>query len=226
MQRSTFFLATILAALVSTFNLVAASGNYGPNTCLEGWVWREAVPGDDVCVTPATRSQTAYDNSQASLHRNPIFKSFCRPGYVFRNAVPNDNVCVIPATRDQAVVDNGQAANRRASLNIWLSTWNDPNLPYKTCSKGTPTAGVVVNGDHFNFNLITVGIYNLVNNASLAPPVTITGALHPPLIAGSFSVQFNIPWCAGYIKSFPSAFAQAYDHNSDRNSTWDVFYTL
>jgi hypothetical protein len=29
-------------------------------------VWREAVPGDHVCVTPDTRTQTAEDNNLAS----------------------------------------------------------------------------------------------------------------------------------------------------------------
>ncbi|HKF36237.1 MAG TPA: hypothetical protein VKB35_04995 [Ktedonobacteraceae bacterium] len=34
-------------------------------TCIQGYVWREAVPGDHVCVTPQTRAQAQYDNSQA-----------------------------------------------------------------------------------------------------------------------------------------------------------------
>ena len=34
--------------------------------CLQGYVWRQVVPDDYVCVTPAVRSQAAYDNSQAN----------------------------------------------------------------------------------------------------------------------------------------------------------------
>ncbi len=41
------------------------SGAYGPQSCVYGYVWREAFGGDYVCVTPAQRSQVAYDNSQA-----------------------------------------------------------------------------------------------------------------------------------------------------------------
>jgi hypothetical protein len=41
-------------------------GPYGPNTCIQGYVWREADPTDYVCVTPDTRTETAYDNSQAN----------------------------------------------------------------------------------------------------------------------------------------------------------------
>jgi hypothetical protein len=39
---------------------------YGPDTCIQGYVWREAGPGDVVCVTPATRSQASSDNAAAA----------------------------------------------------------------------------------------------------------------------------------------------------------------
>jgi hypothetical protein len=39
---------------------------YGPDTCLQGFVWREAFEGDHVCVTPDRRDQAAFDNSQRS----------------------------------------------------------------------------------------------------------------------------------------------------------------
>ena len=32
---------------------------YGPDTCKQGYVWRDARPGDHVCVTPQTRAETA-----------------------------------------------------------------------------------------------------------------------------------------------------------------------
>lgn len=38
---------------------------YGPDTCIQGFVWREAFDGDVVCVTPAVRSQAAGDNAAA-----------------------------------------------------------------------------------------------------------------------------------------------------------------
>src|SRR5215467_10147878 len=49
-----------------------AAGDFGPDTCLQGWVWREAIPSDHVCVTPEIRAQTANDNSQASARRNSL----------------------------------------------------------------------------------------------------------------------------------------------------------
>ena len=43
----------------------AGGGPYGYETCKQGYVWREATTSDKVCVTPATRDQARYDNSQA-----------------------------------------------------------------------------------------------------------------------------------------------------------------
>jgi hypothetical protein len=44
----------------------AGGGDFGPDTCKQGYVWREASPADHVCVTPETRTQTALDNKSAS----------------------------------------------------------------------------------------------------------------------------------------------------------------
>jgi hypothetical protein len=85
--------------------------------CKQGYVWREAGPNDHVCVTPERRQETAYDNSQASLRRNPsgpYGPDTCVQGYVWREAVPDDHVCVTPATRQQAADDNSQAPYRVA----------------------------------------------------------------------------------------------------------------
>src|SRR5207245_9876434 len=53
-----------LAGLLLTPTIEA---QFGPETCRQGFVWREACgPNDHVCVPPATRSQAAQDNSQAA----------------------------------------------------------------------------------------------------------------------------------------------------------------
>jgi hypothetical protein len=44
-------------------------GNYGPDTCVQGYVWREAVQDDHVCVTPETREQAWQDNALADSRR-------------------------------------------------------------------------------------------------------------------------------------------------------------
>ena len=47
----------------------AAAEDYGPDTCLQGYVWRDATDGDHVCVIPATRSQAHSDNGEADNRR-------------------------------------------------------------------------------------------------------------------------------------------------------------
>src|SRR4051812_8659126 len=42
---------------------------YGPDTCIQGFVWREARPGDTVCVTPDVRSTVAQQNSTPGANR-------------------------------------------------------------------------------------------------------------------------------------------------------------
>ncbi len=61
-----------VGCLSSTLGLMITpvrSQQYGPATCRQGYVWREAVANDLVCVTPKIRTQTAYENSQAVYRR-------------------------------------------------------------------------------------------------------------------------------------------------------------
>lgn len=91
---------------------------YGSDTCKQGYVWREAIPSDHVCVTPAIRQQTWDDNGQASARRDPTGPygpDTCKQGYVWRDAFANDHVCVTPQTRQQAQDDNRHAAERLAT---------------------------------------------------------------------------------------------------------------
>jgi hypothetical protein len=90
---------------------------YGPDTCIQGFVWREARPGDTVCVTPDVRSQTAAQNAAAPQHKEPNGGTYgpntCKQGFVWRDAFGGDQVCVVPAVRSQAAADNAAAASRR-----------------------------------------------------------------------------------------------------------------
>jgi beta-lactam-binding protein with PASTA domain len=103
--------------------LVTVAASPEPSTsgrCIDGYVWREAVAGDRVCVTPETRTQAAADNQQAGRRIEPdpgkrhYGPDTCRQGYVWREASPTDHVCVVPATRTRAAEDNRQAASRVA----------------------------------------------------------------------------------------------------------------
>jgi len=87
--------------------------------CLTGFVWREAHPGDKVCVTPDTRTRTAAENQAAESTHEPAAADgsySCRQGYVWREAYADDMVCVPPASRQEAAADNEQAAQRIVPL--------------------------------------------------------------------------------------------------------------
>ncbi len=107
----------LTAGLVAAFALPTAAQPAARDTCRSGYVWREAFPGDRVCVTPETRTQAAQDNSQANDRREPGGGAWgpntCKSGYVWREAGPDDVVCVTPEVRDQTRRDNAEAASRR-----------------------------------------------------------------------------------------------------------------
>jgi hypothetical protein len=90
-----------------------------PARCASGYVWREAFPGDVVCVTPETRAQAARDNAEAEARKQPGGGEYgpntCRSGYVWREARPEDLVCVTPEVRTQAAEDNRAAPARLAA---------------------------------------------------------------------------------------------------------------
>ncbi|MFI4987844.1 MAG: hypothetical protein ACHQF3_10420 [Alphaproteobacteria bacterium] len=104
-------------------SVVCASGGgtaaaYGRDSCMQGYVWREARPGDHVCVTLGTSQQAAEDNAAAASRINPFNRAYgpdtCQSGFVWREAYPNDHVCVTPGTRAQAASDNAHATDRFA----------------------------------------------------------------------------------------------------------------
>jgi hypothetical protein len=84
--------------------------------CLQGWVWREARPGDLACVTGGVRSETREENALAASRVEPGGGPFgpdtCRQGFVWREAYPADHVCVTGASRTRARQDNAAAASR------------------------------------------------------------------------------------------------------------------
>jgi hypothetical protein len=108
---------------------------YGPDTCIQGFVWREAQPGDTVCVTPAVRTRTAQENATAADRREPNGGAYgpntCKQGFVWREAFDGDVVCVTPDIRDQTHTDNAAAGSRKQAsgnttdpkgpeFNIWV----------------------------------------------------------------------------------------------------------
>lgn len=77
---------------------------WGPNQCIQGYVWRVSRPDDLVCVTPEIRDEAAEDNARAEERKNPACATGdcefgpdqCLQGYVWRVTTPDDLVCVTP----------------------------------------------------------------------------------------------------------------------------------
>ena len=104
-----------LAAALGRDRAAAQTCPYGSNTCVSGYVWREATYTDLVCVTPGQRDQAAIDNANGPYRIDPNAgwgPYGCASGYVFRLATPDDLVCVTPEIRDQVAYDNSYAAGR------------------------------------------------------------------------------------------------------------------
>ncbi|MDY0743896.1 toll/interleukin-1 receptor domain-containing protein [Paucibacter sp. R3-3] len=89
---------------------------HGSGICVNGYVWREARPGDIVCVTPKRRSITVNENQQADSRRRPkggaSGPDTCVVGFVWREAFDGDHVCVKPASREAAAEDNREGPSR------------------------------------------------------------------------------------------------------------------
>lgn len=86
----------------------------GGATCRPDFVFREAFPGDRVCVAPSERDRAAADNAMAAERRRPEGGPYgpdsCKPGFVWREANHDDHVCVTPDTRARVREDNRLAA--------------------------------------------------------------------------------------------------------------------
>jgi hypothetical protein len=222
-KASLVALTTLLA--VGAPGVARAGGDYGPDTCLTGWVWRDAFPGDHVCVTGATRSQAAADNAAAASRRNPAGGDYgpdtCLPGWVWREANPADHVCVTPQTRSQTAADNAQADNRRASLKVWLTSWYPgPTCTGDVCST-TSDADIPrfrINGDHFNLDTVAVGVYRSSDGRALWSR-DVRATSHAGYVAGSFGVKADVIDCATSPRTPINAYVQAYDHVTTRRST-------
>jgi hypothetical protein len=95
--------------------LKAEGGAQRQDMCKQGFVWRDAVAEDRVCVTPATRDQAKRDNAAAGGRwtPGPYGPETCKDGYVWREVTPKDRVCVTPEVRDRVLDDNSQSAARK-----------------------------------------------------------------------------------------------------------------
>lgn len=89
---------------------------YGPDTCVDGFVWRDIYPGDHVCVTPASRAQAAHENAIAGSRvdpTGPYGPNTCKVGFVWREAYGGDKVCVTGDRRTAVQNENLEGPSHR-----------------------------------------------------------------------------------------------------------------
>ena len=174
LPRYPFTVTRLVPAFIFLAGLILVRPVLGADTCIEGYVWREAFPHDHVCVTPAIRAQAASDNGQAASRREPGGGAYgpdtCRQGYVWREASPDDHVCVIPETRTQAASDYAQKEFRRA-----------PETNASGDSGRTTPTGTKASGSQFaSFWTTLPGIITAIGGlvAALAALITAVRARH------------------------------------------------
>ncbi|GII31263.1 hypothetical protein Pmi06nite_47050 [Planotetraspora mira] len=81
---------------------------WGPYTCAQGFVWRQATADDLVCVYPSRRTDVAAENSGSPSHKL-LNTMYCVPGYEWRLANPSDRACVTSIQRRMARMENESA---------------------------------------------------------------------------------------------------------------------
>lgn len=84
--------------------------------CRDGFVQREARPGDTVCVSPASHARVRQENATYERTADPggaYGLASCAPGLVWREAFEGDIVCVTPAVRALVREENARAGERR-----------------------------------------------------------------------------------------------------------------
>jgi hypothetical protein len=91
----------------------------GPDTCKSGYVWREAISNDHVCVLPESREQARKDNELRARRVSSSGSETCIQGYVWREVVSSDRMCVTPQVRQRTKVENEQFENNRARGSLW-----------------------------------------------------------------------------------------------------------
>jgi hypothetical protein len=81
---------------------------YGCETCVSPYVWRETSAADKVCVPPEARTRSAAENSNAMY----VVQEMCPVPFVWREATRDDHRCVPVEIRTQVSNENAAGASR------------------------------------------------------------------------------------------------------------------
>jgi hypothetical protein len=169
MKAFAAFLPIAIGILCLPIEQAAAIGDFGPDTCMEGYVWREACgPNDHVCVTPDIRKGARDDNaaraSRIQPGGGPYGPDTCKNGFVWREACGGgDHVCVAPPVRDRARADNGQVEARKKYPYCRQSSSTIFKLALQASQTCGPTAGIALQSQDSYFKFCLNSDTNKVN---------------------------------------------------------------
>jgi hypothetical protein len=138
-MNSKRFAALSVAAAASTVGLICGSGlAHAEGGCPEDTVWRNARPGDDVCVTKRFEATIISENRDAPNNWEPDGGAYgpqtCKQGLVWREAFDGDTVCVSPDMRSTILAQNANAPRGSAEpLTPPAGDPGDPKPPAPDC---------------------------------------------------------------------------------------------
>ncbi|MFI6319236.1 hypothetical protein ACIBG8_17030 [Nonomuraea sp. NPDC050556] len=226
MKRTALGLAVLtIASLTTAFSATSASATTtdpGPETCRQGYVWREARASDLVCVEPGVRSQVAADNA-AKYGRwtsGAYGPHTCVVPYVWREAFNGDDVCVLGKERDQAYRDNRDGPARKVLAKLWITKYvvgptdNGDGTATTTSTDSIPR--LKINGSYYNYGQVKLAI-RWSHNDSLYWYGNVDAKSHSGYAGGSFGYKTGKFDCSAPGKP-ANAYAYAYDTQSGRFS--------
>ncbi|MFI7130657.1 hypothetical protein ACIBQ1_33555 [Nonomuraea sp. NPDC050153] len=211
--------ATVLTIALTPAFAATASTAPGPDTCLVGYVWREARPTDRVCVTPKVRERTALENRLKYMNWVPgaYGPHTCLKGMVWREAFAGDDVCVNQKSRNEALRDNAEAADRRVTASLWITKYRlGPRDNGDGTASTTSTDDIErlkLNGSHYNVGQVRLFIY--YNTGKLFWSGTVKAAQNGAYPGGSWGMQTGKFDCSAPGKP-ANAYARAQDVTSGR----------
>jgi len=186
-----------LTILLSTCGFATAA-----DQCVSGYVWREACPGDFVCVSPAVREESKREN-QAGPGRI-LGNGLCVQGYVWREACgSSDHVCVPPASRTRANADNAEASARVArpprligALPASFTQTSKQGNTHVVQLRGVNLALPTTNGRNFRSDIQLMGRFNGGSWQVITPDSWMTvGAMWSGWSSSSLEVNIGTGYC-------------------------------
>jgi hypothetical protein len=146
-------LAVVLTAVV----VPAAVQAQPADTCIQGFLWREANPTDHVCVQGGMAHEVHVQNLHPTDNQVPGSNT-CVSGFVWREAFDGDTVCVSPDFRANVRADNAAAASRVVG--------------------NAPASGPGDNGGHHHVFLVMDTTYTVQLGSVMVDPLGIDEQWH------------------------------------------------